>query len=122
MAMELSQAGGAIAGRKGVNLHHLAHLYIAVEGLPVDLHGAFAARTVKPVTGLPVSGSASVSNGLDAILSRVQIPQGVPVGVTGAVDTGEGAGLLATEILGISNPDLWRKLLDMRMEELPDRV
>jgi 5-(carboxyamino)imidazole ribonucleotide mutase len=71
-------------------------IFICIAGLSAALPGYVAARTKKPVIGVPVSG---VLNGLDALLSIVQLPKGVPVACVG-IDNGQNAALLALRILG----------------------
>jgi 5-(carboxyamino)imidazole ribonucleotide mutase len=68
---------------------------IAIAGLSAALPGIIASKTEKPVIGVPVSGQLF---GVDALLSMVQIPSGVPVGVVG-IDNGGNAALLALRIL-----------------------
>ena len=68
---------------------------IAIAGLSAALPGIIASKTEKPVIGVPVSGKLM---GMDALLSMVQLPSGVPVGVVG-IDNGENAALLALRIL-----------------------
>ncbi len=68
---------------------------IAIAGLSAALPGIIASKTEKPVIGVPVSGKLM---GMDALLSMVQMPSGVPVGVVG-IDSGENAALLALKIL-----------------------
>jgi 5-(carboxyamino)imidazole ribonucleotide mutase len=82
---------------------------IAGAGGAAHLPGMVAAQTVLPVIGVPVQSKAL--NGLDSLLSIVQMPKGVPVatvaiGVAGAAN----AGLLAVSMLGASRPDLRDKL------------
>lgn len=72
-------------------------IYIAVAGLSAALPGAIASRTDKPVIGVPVSGKLG---GLDALLSIVQMPPGVPVATVG-IDRGENAAHLAIRILNL---------------------
>jgi 5-(carboxyamino)imidazole ribonucleotide mutase len=72
-------------------------VFIAIAGLSAALPGVLAAKTAKPVIGVPVSGKLL---GLDALLSMVQMPPGVPVGVVG-VDNGKNAALLALRILNL---------------------
>jgi 5-(carboxyamino)imidazole ribonucleotide mutase len=72
------------------------NIFICVAGLSAALPGYVAARTKKPVIGVPVSG---VLNGLDALLSIAQMPKGVPVACVG-IDNGQNAALLALRILG----------------------
>ncbi len=70
---------------------------IAIAGLSAALPGIIASKTEKPVIGVPVSGKLF---GVDALLSMVQMPSGVPVGVVG-IDNGENAALLALRILKV---------------------
>jgi len=72
-----------------------ADVYIAIAGLSAHLPGYIAARTEKPVIGVPVNKALS---GLDALLSIVQMPKGVPVACVG-VDNAENAAHLAQRIL-----------------------
>ena len=71
---------------------------IAIAGLSAALPGVIASKTEKPVIGVPVSGKLM---GMDALLSMVQMPPGVPVGVVG-IDNGENAALLALRILKVT--------------------
>ncbi len=73
---------------------------IAIAGLSAALPGVIASKTEKPVIGVPVSGKLM---GMDALLSMVQMPSGVPVGVVG-IDNGENAALLALRILKVKEP------------------
>ena len=91
-------------------------LIIAGAGGAAHLPGMVAAQTVLPVIGVPVQSKAL--NGLDSLLSIVQMPKGVPVatvaiGASGAAN----AGLLAVAILSISRPDLRAKLQDYRRRQ-----
>lgn len=72
-----------------------AKIFIAIAGLSAALPGVIASKTVKPVIGVPVSGTL---NGLDALLAIAQMPKGVPVACVG-VDNGENAAWLAIRIL-----------------------
>ncbi|ACL15791.1 5-(carboxyamino)imidazole ribonucleotide mutase [Methanosphaerula palustris] len=72
-----------------------ANVFIAIAGLSAALPGVIAARTRRPVIGVPVSGSLG---GLDALLSIVQMPKGVPVACVG-IDNGANAAYLAIRIL-----------------------
>jgi len=85
-------------------------VFIAIAGLSAALPGTVAAETVKPVIGVPVE---SKTGGLDALLSIVQMPPGIPVGCVG-IDRGENAALLAVEILALKNNDLKVKLENYR--------
>src|SRR5690349_20684998 len=80
---------------------------IAGAGGAAHLPGMLAAHTPLPVIGVPVSTTSL--NGLDALLSIVQMPRGVPV-ATVAIGGGINAGLLAVQILATSNPILFEKL------------
>ena len=73
-----------------------ARVFIAIAGLSAALPGVVASRTKKPVIGVPVS---SKLGGMDALLSIVQMPKGVPVACVG-IDNGENAAYLALRILG----------------------
>jgi 5-(carboxyamino)imidazole ribonucleotide mutase len=72
---------------------------IAGAGISAALPGAIAAHTDLPVIGVPLSGRLSAAGGLDAILSIVQMPPGVPVGCVG-LDNARNAAILAAQILG----------------------
>ena len=72
-------------------------IYIAVAGLSAALPGVIASKTNKPVIGVPVNAKL---NGLDALLSIVQMPPGVPVACVG-IDSGDNAAHLAIRILNI---------------------
>ena len=82
-------------------------------GMAAHLAGAAAARTTLPVIGVPLSGG--LSGGLDALLATVQMPPRVPV-ATVAVDGSANAGLLAAQILAVSDNDLAKKLEARKME------
>jgi len=84
---------------------------IAAAGMAAHLAGAIAANTTLPVIGIPCSSSNL--EGLDALLSTVQMPPGIPVATVG-INAGANAALLAAEILAISDENLADKLLDMR--------
>jgi 5-(carboxyamino)imidazole ribonucleotide mutase len=86
-----------------------ADVFIGIAGLSAALPGIIAANTIKPVIGVPVSGKVN----LDAILSIIQMPPGIPVGAVG-LDRGENAALLAIQILAVGDKKLTKKLLDYR--------
>ena len=73
-------------------------VFIAIAGLSAALPGVVASKTDRPVIGVPVSGTL---NGLDAMLSIVQMPKGVPVACVG-VDNGDNAAHLAIRILKLA--------------------
>ena len=80
---------------------------IAAAGKAAHLAGALAANTPLPVIGIPVK--SSTLDGLDALLSTVQMPTGIPV-ATVAIDGAHNAALLAIQILAVSAPALAQKL------------
>ena len=84
---------------------------IAFAGMAAHLAGAIAARTTLPVVGVPCK--SSVFDGMDALLSTVQMPSGVPV-ATVAVNGGANAALLAAQMLAIDDDALLKKLDDKR--------
>jgi 5-(carboxyamino)imidazole ribonucleotide mutase len=88
---------------------------VAGAGGAAHLPGMVAAQTVLPVIGVPVQTAAL--NGLDSLLSIVQMPKGVPVAAVAIGRSGAAnAGLLAVAILGTSRPDLRAKLSAYRQE------
>ena len=84
---------------------------IAAAGKAAHLAGAAAANTTLPVIGIPIK--SSTLDGLDALLSTVQMPSGMPV-ATVAIDGAQNAALLAIQMLAITEPELARKLSDAR--------
>lgn len=84
---------------------------IAAAGKAAHLAGSLAANTVLPVIGIPVK--SSTLDGLDALLSTVQMPSGIPV-ATVAIDGAQNAALLAVEILAVEDKALSEKLLSAR--------
>ncbi|MBR4971468.1 MAG: 5-(carboxyamino)imidazole ribonucleotide mutase [Oscillospiraceae bacterium] len=85
---------------------------IAAAGMAAHLAGALAANTTLPVIGIPMK-SGTFANGLDALLSTVQMPSGIPV-ATVAVDGAVNAALLAIQILAVSDGELAAKLDEKR--------
>ena len=81
---------------------------IAAAGMAAHLAGALAANTTLPVIGIPMK-STTFTNGLDALLSTVQMPSGIPV-ATVAVDGAVNAALLAIQILAVTDGELAAKL------------
>jgi len=91
-----------------------AKVFVAAAGMAAHLAGAVAATTTKPVIGVPMKGGAM--DGMDAMLSTVQMPSGMPVatvalGKAGAVN----AAYLAMQILALEDKDLEAKLLEDRI-------
>ena len=87
---------------------------IAAAGMAAHLAGAIAANTTLPVIGIPCK--SSVFDGMDALLSTVQMPTGIPV-ATVAVNGGGNAALLAIEILAASDDELAAKLAAKREKD-----
>jgi 5-(carboxyamino)imidazole ribonucleotide mutase len=100
-AMEFAQS----AEKNGIDV------IIAAAGKAAALPGVLAAFTVVPVIGLPIK--SSTMDGLDSLLSMVQMPKGVPV-ATVAIDGAENAGLLAVQILGVKSLELRDKMREYR--------
>jgi 5-(carboxyamino)imidazole ribonucleotide mutase len=86
---------------------------IAAAGKAAHLGGVLAAYTAMPVIGLPVK--SSTLDGLDSLLSIVQMPKGVPV-ATVAIDGAENAALLAVQILSVKYPELRAKMKDYKIK------
>jgi len=91
---------------------------IAAAGKAAHLAGAVAANTTLPVIGIPVK--SSTLDGLDALLSTVQMPAGIPV-ATVAIDGAKNAALLSLQILGVTDPEIAAKL-DANRKEASDAV
>ena len=87
---------------------------IAAAGMAAHLAGAIAANTTLPVIGIPCK--SSVLDGMDALLSTVQMPSGIPV-ATVAINGGANAALLAAQILAVSDAELAKKLDDKRVAD-----
>lgn len=90
---------------------------IAAAGKAAHLAGAIAANTVLPVIGIPIK--ASVLDGMDALLSTVQMPAGIPV-ATVAIDGAANAALLAIQMLAINDAELTSKLQSARAKAARD--
>ena len=84
---------------------------IAAAGKAAHLAGAIAANTTLPVIGIPIK--SSTLDGLDALLSTVQMPGGIPV-ATVAIDGAQNAALLALQILAVEDEKIAQKLLEAR--------
>lgn len=87
---------------------------ICAAGMAAHLAGAIAANTVLPVVGIPMKSKNL--DGLDALLSTVQMPPGIPV-ATVAVDGAVNAALLAMQIIAVSEPELQSKLAHKREKD-----
>ncbi len=86
---------------------------IAAAGKAAHLGGVLAAQTVLPVIGLPIK--SSFCDGLDSLLSIVQMPTGIPVATVG-VGAADNAGILAVQVLSLAEPALAEKLRDYKAE------
>lgn len=84
---------------------------IGAAGKAAHLSGVLAASTTLPVIGIPIK--SSTLDGLDALLSTVQMPSGIPV-ATVAIDGAENAALMAAEILAVNDLELDKRLVDRR--------
>ncbi|MFQ6054266.1 MAG: AIR carboxylase family protein, partial [Candidatus Bathyarchaeia archaeon] len=87
-----------------------AAVYIAIAGLSAALPGFIASRTLRPVIGVPREVRLL---GLDALLSTVQMPTGVPVAAVG-IDSSKNAAILAVEILALGDEELRGRLGEYR--------
>ncbi len=87
---------------------------IAAAGMAAHLAGAIAARTSLPVIGIPCKSSAL--DGIDALLSTVQMPTGVPV-ATVAINGAANAALLAIQILGVADPEIAARLDEKKAKD-----
>ena len=84
---------------------------IAAAGKAAHLAGVIAGHSVLPVIGIPIK--SSTMDGLDSLLSTVQMPKGIPV-ATVAIDGAENAALLAIQMLSLSEPSLVEKLYEYK--------
>lgn len=91
-----------------------ADVFIAVAGLSAALPGFIASHTLKPVIGVPKDVKLG---GMDALLSIVQMPPGIPVACVG-INGGENAALLAVEMLSLKHPELKEKLMEYRRRKM----
>lgn len=88
-----------------------ADVFVGIAGVSAALPGVIAAHTMKPVIGVPVSGKVN----LDAILSVVQMPPGIPVAAVG-LDRGENAAILAAQMIALKDASVAKRLVDFRRE------
>ena len=87
---------------------------IAAAGMAAHLAGAIAANTTLPVIGIPIK-SANLG-GMEALLSTVQMPSGIPV-ATVAIDGAANAALLAAEMIAIEDEELYKRLVKKRSDD-----
>lgn len=92
---------------------------ITAAGMAAALPGVVASQTVLPVIGVPLSGS--VLDGMDALMSIVQMPSGIPV-ATVAINGGKNAAYLALQIMAVSHPEIKEKLLALRVKMEEDAM
>ena len=103
-AAELA-SGAASAGFKVI---------IAAAGMAAHLAGALAGRTILPIIGVPLAAKDGL-DGMDALLSTVQMPPGVPVATVAIGKAGaKNAAILAVQILALDNEELAKKLTDFK--------
>lgn len=94
-----------------------AQVFIAAAGGAAHLPGVIASKTVLPILGVPMP-STTFANGLDALLSIVQMPAGIPVGTLAVGKAGAiNAALLAISILSVARPDLHQALIHYREQQ-----
>ena len=86
---------------------------IAAAGKAAHLGGVLAAHTTLPVIGIPVKSTSL--DGLDALLSTVQMPPGIPVATVG-IDSADNAAILAVQMLALADPELQQKLVQMKKD------
>lgn len=106
-APDLLEEYVADASRRG------AKVFICAAGLAAHLPGVVASKTTLPVIGLPMPGQ--LAGGLDALLSVVQMPRGIPVATVG-LGMAENAALLAAQMLGLADEQIARSVADHRAE------
>lgn len=95
---------------------------IAAAGGAAHLAGAVAAHTTLPVIGVPLASPNAIAGGLDALLSTVQMPRGVPVATVAVGEPGAAnAGILAAQILATSDPELAGRVRAQR-KAMADKV
>lgn len=92
-------------------------IIIAGAGMAAHLPGVIAASTAVPVIGVPISASLA---GIDALLAIVQMPPGIPVATVG-VNAAQNAGILAAQMLGINNSDVFKTTLKYK-ESLKQKI
>lgn len=90
---------------------------IAAAGMAAHLPGVIASMTIIPVIGVPIDVTL---NGLDALLSIVQMPPGIPVATVG-INAAQNAGILASQILGLADEKIVERLIDFK-QGLKDKI
>ena len=93
--------------------------FICAAGFAAHLAGVVAAETLKPVIGIPIDNSPL--NGLDSLLSTVQMPSGMPVATVTIGSAGaKNAAILAAQIIALNNPEVAQRLQEMRNKNRED--
>ena len=93
-------------------------VFICAAGMAAHLAGAVSANTLKPVIGVPINASL---DGLDALLSTVQMPPGTPVGTVAVGSAGaKNAAYLAAQIIGVADKDVHQRLIENRKNNSED--
>src|SRR5881396_3053095 len=129
-AAEALETLGVVAETKVLSAHRTPHalrewvetldprgvrVVICGAGGAAHLAGAVAALTTLPVIGVPLVAPNAIGGGLDALLSTVQMPRGVPVATVAVGEAGAAnAGILAAQILATADPDLGQRIRRLR--------
>lgn len=93
-----------------------AHVFIAAAGMAAALPGAIAAHTISPVIGIPVASAPL--QGMDSLLSMVQMPPGVPVATVAIGSAGaRNAAILAAQMLALAEPELRDRLKNLKSKQ-----
>lgn len=118
-AMSAHRNGEAVREFVGGARENGFGVIIAAAGMAAHLAGACAANTTLPIIGVPVASGAL--DGVDALYSTVQMPPGMPV-ATVAINGAGNAGILAAQILAVTDDALAQKLADLRAEWKPKQL
>ncbi|MEK7093501.1 MAG: 5-(carboxyamino)imidazole ribonucleotide mutase [Patescibacteria group bacterium] len=94
-------------------------VFIAGAGMAAALPGTVAAHTSLPVIGIPLTSASSVEGGLDAILSILQMPPGVPVATVG-LNAGKNAAVLAAQIIGAGDSNVLQNVRMFKEKQAQD--
>ncbi|MEK7601366.1 MAG: 5-(carboxyamino)imidazole ribonucleotide mutase [Patescibacteria group bacterium] len=94
-------------------------VFVAGAGMAAALPGTVAAHTSLPVIGVPLTSVSSVEGGLDAILSILQMPPGVPVATVG-LNGGKNAGVLAAQIIGAGDSNVLQNVRMFKEKQAQD--
>lgn len=113
VTMDVISAHRNIEKLRNFITHSDAKIFIAIAGGAAHLAGAIASQTARPVIGVPVK--TDTMGGMDSLLSTVQMPTGVPV-ATVAINGAVNAAILAMQMLGISDSNVYNAVSGIRME------